>query len=45
MYKKVQLEKMQWHIENLLMIVRIHFKMKQILALNNPKAVDVPLNK
>ena len=36
---------MQWNIENIVMITIKHLHMNQILALNNPSGVDVPLNK
>ena len=32
-------------IENLLMIVNKHLQINQILALNSPYGVDMPLNK
>ena len=35
---------MQWNIENIVIIVIKPLEMHQILALNNPKGVDISLN-
>ena len=43
--KMYNVKKMQWNIENILMITIKHLEIHQISALNNPYRVDMPLNK
>ena len=37
--------KMQWNIENVILLVNKHFEINQILASNNPFGVAMPLNR
>ena len=38
-------KKVQWNIENIVMITLKQLQMNQISALNDPLGVDIPLNK
>ena len=45
-FKKCDFKKgLQWYVKSIVLIVIKHLQMNQILALNNPLGVDMPLNK
>ena len=44
--KKKKIKKtMKWNIENIALITLQYLQMNQVSTLNNPKGVDMPLNK